>query len=157
MKAILPLALLLYGVPFRADRCGRYVNNFFSEDHKATVGVDFAVKHVNVNGTEVRLQLWDIAGQERFGASQSKVSCLLQVQCQWVSAPALDLTLSLAAIGRLKVYYKDALGALLVYDISRPQTFDTVAKVAHFFAWHAVRTYLSFSTCMLFPTVESRN
>ena len=51
----------------------RYVNNFFSEDHKATVGVDFAVKHVNVNGKEVRLQLWDIAGQERFGSSASKV------------------------------------------------------------------------------------
>jgi len=76
----------------------RYVNNFFSEDHKATVGVDFAVKHVNVNGTEVRMQLWDIAGQERFGASASKV------------------------------YYKEALGAILVYDISRPQTFDTVSK-----------------------------
>lgn len=76
----------------------RYVSNFFSEDHKATVGVDFAVKHVNVNGKEVRLQLWDIAGQERFGSSASKV------------------------------YYKEALGALLVYDISRPQTFDTVAK-----------------------------
>ena len=50
----------------------RYVNNFFSEDHKATVGVDFAVKQVNVAGKEVRLQLWDIAGQER-GATTSKV------------------------------------------------------------------------------------
>jgi GTPase SAR1 family protein len=51
----------------------RYVSNFFSEDHKATVGCDFSVKHVNVNGTEVRLQLWDIAGQERVGSSASKV------------------------------------------------------------------------------------
>jgi small GTP-binding protein len=76
----------------------RYVDNYFSEEHKATVGVDFAVKHLNVNGTEVRLQLWDIAGQERFGASSSKV------------------------------YYRDSLGALLVYDISRPLTFDTVTK-----------------------------
>ena len=51
----------------------RYVSNFFSEDHKATVGVDFTVKNVNVNGKEVRLQLWDIAGQEKFGGSASKV------------------------------------------------------------------------------------
>jgi len=100
----------------------RYVNNYFSEDHKATVGVDFAVKHVNVNGTEVRLQLWDIAGQERFGASASKVRyrpSRHHHQPRFLIPHACDS----------QVYYKEALGALLVYDISRPQTFDTVSKV----------------------------
>jgi hypothetical protein len=29
-----------------------------------------------------------------------------------------------------QVYYKDAFGAMLVYDISRSQTFETVAKVS---------------------------
>jgi small GTP-binding protein len=38
----------------------RYVGNPFQEHYKATIGVDFQVKG--------NVTLWDIAGQERFGA-----------------------------------------------------------------------------------------
>lgn len=30
-----------------------------------------------------------------------------------------------------QVYYRGALGALIVYDISRPETFNSAAKVIH--------------------------
>ncbi|MGH0173088.1 UNVERIFIED_CONTAM: hypothetical protein FKN15_064420 [Acipenser sinensis] len=51
----------------------RYVNDKFSKHYKSTVGVDFAVKVIQRSDTEtVRLQLWDIAGQERF-ASMTRI------------------------------------------------------------------------------------
>nr|ACO14909.1 Ras-related protein Rab-38 [Caligus clemensi] len=45
----------------------RYTGGNFSEDYLATVGVDFHLKVLHLlRGLEIRLQLWDIAGQERF-------------------------------------------------------------------------------------------
>ncbi|XP_077151255.1 ras-related protein Rab-7L1 [Ranitomeya variabilis] len=45
----------------------RYVHDVFGKEYKMTMGVDFALKVVQWSDTEmVRLQLWDIAGQERF-------------------------------------------------------------------------------------------
>uniref|UniRef100_A0A3Q4MID2 Ras-related protein Rab n=1 Tax=Neolamprologus brichardi TaxID=32507 RepID=A0A3Q4MID2_NEOBR len=45
----------------------RYVSGQFNKTYKMTVGVDFSVKLLHWSDKEkVRLQLWDIAGQERF-------------------------------------------------------------------------------------------
>ena len=44
----------------------RYVHQIFSDHYRATIGVDFALKVFHWNdeeGTVIRLQLWDIAGQ----------------------------------------------------------------------------------------------
>ncbi|XP_021962421.1 ras-related protein Rab-7L1 [Folsomia candida] len=45
----------------------RYVQDSFKRDYKGTVGVDFALKIIKWSENQtVKLQLWDIAGQERF-------------------------------------------------------------------------------------------
>ncbi|PSN49802.1 Ras-related protein Rab-7L1 [Blattella germanica] len=45
----------------------RFVQNTYKKDYKGTVGVDFALKVVKSSDNQiVKLQLWDIAGQERF-------------------------------------------------------------------------------------------
>lgn len=79
----------------------RYVHQLFSQHYRATIGVDFALKVINWDSkTLVRLQLWDIAGQERFG----------------------NMT---------RVYYKEAVGAFVVFDITRGSTFEAVSKWKH--------------------------
>ncbi|XP_055605911.1 uncharacterized protein LOC129754075 isoform X1 [Uranotaenia lowii] len=76
----------------------RYVHQFFTQSYRATIGVDFALKVLNWDqNTIIRLQLWDIAGQERFG----------------------NMT---------RVYYKEAVGAFIVFDVTRSATFDAVIK-----------------------------
>jgi len=95
----------------------RYTEGYFTPNYKLTIGVDFAVKKlpekemkeqkVNEETGEVSevetkrppmiLQLWDIAGHERFGSMT-------------------------------RVYYKYAIAAVVVFDISRPATFDAVQK-----------------------------
>eukprot|EP01086_Lenisia_limosa_P010722 TRINITY_DN35331_c0_g1_i1.p1 TRINITY_DN35331_c0_g1~~TRINITY_DN35331_c0_g1_i1.p1 ORF type:complete len:214 (-),score=68.74 TRINITY_DN35331_c0_g1_i1:64-705(-) len=74
----------------------RYVNNVFGTMYKPTIGVDFALKAIDWDEeTKVRLQLWDIAGQERYG----------------------NMT---------RVYYREAVGAIVMFDVSRGATFEAV-------------------------------
>ncbi|XP_037125765.1 ras-related protein Rab-38 [Syngnathus acus] len=76
----------------------RYVHHTYSHNYRATIGVDFALKVLRWGADEtVRLQLWDIAGQERFG----------------------NMT---------RVYYREATGAFIVFDVTRPSTFEAVLK-----------------------------
>ena len=44
----------------------RFVDDTFVENTESTVGIDFKIKTININGLKVKLQLWDTAGQERF-------------------------------------------------------------------------------------------
>jgi len=44
----------------------RYVHKQFNEAHRPTLGVEFALKKLKVNEKQFHVQLWDIAGQERF-------------------------------------------------------------------------------------------
>ncbi|XP_065652494.1 ras-related protein Rab-32 isoform X2 [Hydra vulgaris] len=73
-----------------------YVHNFFSPNYRATIGVDFALKVLNWDEkTLIRLQLWDISGEERFGKMN-------------------------------RVYYKEAVGCMIIFDVTQPETFENV-------------------------------
>lgn len=44
----------------------RFVEDKFNPSFITTIGIDFKIKTVDINGKKVKLQLWDTAGQERF-------------------------------------------------------------------------------------------
>ncbi|XP_011402725.1 PREDICTED: ras-related protein Rab-32-like isoform X2 [Amphimedon queenslandica] len=76
----------------------RYTSGIFSPHYKLTIGVDFALKTLIWDEhTKINMQLWDIAGHERFG----------------------HMT---------RVYYKYAIAAIIVFDLTRQPTFDAVQK-----------------------------
>ena len=43
-----------------------YTDNYFADSHVATVGIDYKYKNIKVNDIDVKLQIWDTSGQERF-------------------------------------------------------------------------------------------
>jgi Ras-related protein Rab-18 len=44
----------------------RFTEDTFDPEQTATIGVDFKVKTINVDGNRAKLAIWDTAGQERF-------------------------------------------------------------------------------------------
>jgi len=62
-----------------------------------TIGVEFGARMVQVQGKQIKLQIWDTAGSESFQS----------------------ITRS---------YYRGAAGALLVYDVTRRETFDHLTR-----------------------------
>jgi len=71
----------------------QFTDKRFHTDHDLTIGVEFGARMVPIDGKQIKLQIWDTAGQESFRS----------------------ITRS---------YYRGAHGALLVYDITRRETFN---------------------------------
>ena len=71
----------------------QFTDKRFRPDHDLTIGVEFGARLISLDGKQIKLQIWDTAGQESFRS----------------------ITRS---------YYRGATGALLVYDVSRRDTFE---------------------------------
>ncbi|KAL4575249.1 hypothetical protein LXL04_022091 [Taraxacum kok-saghyz] len=68
------------------------------QDVSPTIGVDFKMKIITIEGKRLKLTIWDTAGQERFGTLTSS-------------------------------YYRGAHGIILVYDVTRRETFTNLSEI----------------------------
>ena len=44
----------------------RFADDVFTDNFMPTIGVDFKIRTIEVDGKTIKLQIWDTAGQERF-------------------------------------------------------------------------------------------
>ena len=44
----------------------KFCEDSFTNVHQTTIGIDFKIKSIDINGKKLKLQIWDTAGQERF-------------------------------------------------------------------------------------------
>ncbi|RID66960.1 hypothetical protein BRARA_D02067 [Brassica rapa] len=82
----------------KSNLLSRFTKNDFSHDSRSTIGVEFATRSIQVDDKIVKAQLWDTAGQK------SRYRAITSA------------------------YYRGAVGALLVYDVTRHVTFENVER-----------------------------
>jgi len=75
----------------------QFTDKRFVAVHDLTIGVEFGARMIGIENRQIKLQIWDTAGQESFRS----------------------ITRS---------YYRGAAGALLVYDITRRETFSHLTR-----------------------------
>jgi small GTP-binding protein len=75
----------------------RFYDRSFTDFYSSTIGIDFRVKTVKVDGETIKLQIWDTSGNDRFKFITS-------------------------------VYYKNADGFIILYDVYDQQSFANVSK-----------------------------
>ena len=75
----------------------RYTKNEFISDLRSTIGVEFALKYLTIDDFQLKVQIWDTAGMERYRSITN-------------------------------AYYKGSKGVIVVYDICRQNSFESVDK-----------------------------
>jgi len=63
-----PVKVLIVGngAVGKSSMIQRYCKGVFTQEYKKTIGVDFLEKKLQVGGEDLRLMIWDTAGQEEF-------------------------------------------------------------------------------------------
>lgn len=91
----------------------RFTDDTFDNEQAATIGVDFKVKLINLEGNKVKLAIW-VCQNELLTCVNNFIEMSLQFQDTAGQERFRTLTPS---------YYRNAQGAILVYDVCSRQSF----------------------------------
>ena len=68
VEEVLKYKMIFVGDQSTGKSCilNRFANNQFDEQYQATIGLDFQSKNIIIKDQDVRILLYDTAGQEKF-------------------------------------------------------------------------------------------
>ncbi|EGC28686.1 Rab GTPase [Dictyostelium purpureum] len=75
----------------------QFIDKRFVPNSDFTIGVEFGSRSLNIENKQIKLQIWDTAGQEKFRSIT-------------------------------RAYYRGAACAMIVYDITRRESFESLAS-----------------------------
>lgn len=91
----------------------RFVDDSYTPSFITTIGIDFKIRTVEIDGKRVKLQIWDTAGQERFRTITTGKPFPLNHALMFVA------------------YYRGAMGILLVFDLTDERSFNNLRTWIH--------------------------
>ncbi|MHA1974293.1 MAG: Rab family GTPase [Candidatus Hodarchaeales archaeon] len=97
MTILAKIVLLGDGAVGKTSLKQRFMGKGFKTNYLPTLGADFVSKSLEINGSKISLQIWDMAGQPTFK----------QIR---------------------KLYYRNAIGAILVFDITSQKSLLNLKK-----------------------------
>ena len=115
----------------------RFTRNEFSQDTKSTIGVEFATRSITVEGKILKAQIWDTGMEVELISPPPRTHTMLK-PARSVTAPSplrasfppapIHSSHALNSLLPLSSYYRGAIGALLVYDISKRGSYENVQR-----------------------------
>lgn len=94
-KFVFKIVVIGDGAVGKTSLIARFAEKTFQAEYKPTLGTNIVIKELQLDNNNIKLLLWDIAGQAK-----------------WRDVRHL--------------YYKGAQGSILVFDVTRPGTFESI-------------------------------
>jgi len=85
----------------KTSLCRRYAHGYFDVEYKPTIGVDILTKPIPMGDKLIKLQIWDLGGQEKFKN---------------------------LFIRHIRNIIRGAHGALAVFDVTNPDTLEKIPE-----------------------------